>query len=218
MSRRNRRGLVLFSALTLLATAGASRLPAATDHSTLSGAWTLNREMSDLRPPSTPGGGDDVPSATPPGGGFGPGGMGGFGGYGGRRGIGGPGPDMSKPPDPERMKRVEAMMRELFDAPPSFVVSASGGAVSFTDADGRTQTFATTGKKEKHQLDAGIIETRTKWDQDVLVKKISLGSGPDVTETYNVLETGQLQVVLKVGGDRSGVRPVRRVYDKREGQ
>jgi hypothetical protein len=193
---------------TTLAVGQSPREAAVEDRTALAGAWRLNRELSDdpakLR---SEGGSDDRPE-DPGGGGRrrGGGGMGGGGmGRGGMRG---------ERPDPEQAKRVQAMMQSLIAPPANLIISVEDGQVTFTDADGRSQRFTTTNKKEKHQLDAGTVETRTKWDRSALVKEISLDGGMKVIETYSVTEMGQLQVAVKLEGSRMGRSlTVRRVYD-----
>jgi hypothetical protein len=194
-------GMVLITA-TLAASQSPREAPAE-DRTALSGAWRLNRELSD--DPATlrsGGGGDDSDDPARSERRRGGGGMGRVGGMGGER------------PDPEQMKRVRAIMQSLMEPPANLIISVEETLVTFTDADGRSQRFATTNKKEKHQLDAGTVETKTKWDRDALVKEISLDGGTKVVETYSVTEMGQLQVAVKLESSRMG-RPltVRRVYD-----
>jgi hypothetical protein len=194
-------GMVLITAT--LAASQSSREAAAEDRTALSGAWRLNRELSDDPAMLRSGGGGDDPDESAGGGRRrGSGGMGRGGGMGGDR------------PDPEQMKRVRAIMQSLMEPPANLIISVEEAQVTFTDTDGRSRRFATTNKKEKHQLNAGTIETKTKWDRDALVKEISLEGGTKVIETYSVTEMGQLQVAVKLESSRIG-RPltVRRVYD-----
>ena len=76
--------------------------------------------------------------------------------------------------------------------------------------------YATNGKKEKHQMDAGVVETTTKWDKGALVLSINAGNGMKVTKSYTMAsETRQLVVDIKVEDSRMPrpMPPIRQVYD-----
>jgi hypothetical protein len=110
---------------------------------------------------------------------------------------------------------MQALMEELVTAPARLTITVNEGAVTFVLPDGRTQRHATTGKKEKHQLDSASLETVAKWEHDVLVREIDAGGGLKVRETYTVpAGPRRLEVNVKVE-DRRMPRPVtlKRVYD-----
>jgi hypothetical protein len=194
------------------------RLPAAddqqpADHSAFNGPWTLNRDLS-----GTPSGssGDEAPSDRPQGGGggggFGGGRRGRFGGggFGGRRGGNAEGA-----PDQEAVRRMREVMQEIANPTPHLVVTVGDRSITFVDAEGRSQRFTADGKKEKHQVQAGTIETKTKWEGADLRQDIDPGGSRKIVRTFSVSpENHQLVVTSTVeGGQRS--RPPRRVvyYD-----
>jgi hypothetical protein len=112
------------------------------------------------------------------------------------------------------MKRMRELMRELLEPSTRLTIVVKSGEVAITDALGRTQRFATNGSKEKHQLDAGTIETKTRWNGSELVKDVTAGSGMKMVETYAIdPATGQLNVTVKFEGGRGPDEPMKRVYD-----
>lgn len=180
------------------------------ERAALSGAWTINKDLSDKL---------QIPGATergaregqPPPSGRG-GGMGGFGGGRGRGGAPGGGGDR---PNPEEMRKQQAQMRAVLDAPERLMITAEAEAVTFTYGDGRTQRMLTNGKKEKLKVDDSQVDTQVTWDKARLVKISSLAGGTKVTETYAVdADPRRLQVTVKVENWRMPQpQTVRRVYD-----
>jgi hypothetical protein len=107
-------------------------------------------------------------------------------------------------------------MQEVMTAPESIAITQKPGQVTFTDADGHLRHYATDGKTEKHQLNAGVVETRTRWNAGELVIETSPTQGVTLVESYTVdPATRQLIVTLQSGnpGAQGSMRPVRRVYD-----
>ena len=191
------------------------------DHSAYFGGWTLNRELSSiLRTPDGPDG-----RGRKGGGGRGRGGTrgGGFGGPGGRGGFGAPGgagaPGGSPSFDPKEMEKTMALMQELMTPTAHWIVtSTDDGTVIFTDAEGRSSRFVPNDKKEKHQLAAGTVETKTKWDKGQLRQEISLPAGMKAVRVFVAeRETPQLTVTTTMEGGPTGRRPpFRVVYDRDE--
>ncbi len=96
---------------------------------------------------------------------------------------------------------------------PSHTLSA---APARQDADGHLRRYATDGKGEKHQLIAGVVETRTRWNEGRLVIEINSDRGMTLVESYAVdPDMRQLVVTLETENSRfqGSTRPVRRVYD-----
>jgi hypothetical protein len=127
--------------------------------------------------------------------------------------------------DQEKMKARRALMQEVMEVAPSFTITEGDGTIGFTYADGRVVNYKTDGKKEKHQLTNGTIETKTKWDKDTegLVIETDLGDGLKVTHTYTVTGTPrQLADSVKIEGGRQrqggqggqgGPPPRHHIYD-----
>jgi hypothetical protein len=184
---------------TTLARADTTPLP-------LVGAWTLDKDLSDL-PPS----GDqrsDSGTGGQRGRGRGRGGYrGGFGGggYGARGGDrdGGRGEDMAR--------RADAI-RQIMNPPEHMTITATESMVIVTDADGRTTRLSLDGKKIKD--DSTGIERKTKWDGAKLVTEIS-GAGPGtITQTYEIdSEHHQLTITVQRPSKNSSTTPRRFVYD-----
>jgi hypothetical protein len=192
----------------------------------LGGVWKLNAQLSD--PPRTPGQGQGDGGANPvegsgrrggggmiPGGGVGGLGRGGGGGVpvGGQRGER-PGAGI----DPEKMKAARALIEEMMTPPTLLTIGDKDGAVTFTEGDGRTRTYKTDNRKEKHQATNATVETRARWEEGSLVIETDLGEGLKVTQTYSAgADPRQLTVLTKLEGGpgrMSRQRPPRRtVYD-----
>src|SRR5262249_7950838 len=107
----------------------------------LTGAWTLNKDLSD--DPATVM--ETMKGERRGGSGHGPWMHGG-----GRRG----GMDQAK---------MQSMHRAM-EAPARLSITEANGSITFTDGDGRSQTLTTNNKKEKLLLDNQTVDVRTKWD------------------------------------------------------
>ena len=226
MTRAN---VTLLSMLIVLAVCATTTRPAAQPsnepgRAALSGTWVLNRELSQA-PPSFGEGGDTGRGGGRDGGlpgrGLPPDGGGG-GGFGGRGGFGsGPSGDFGgSRPDPAEMKKTRALMDELMTATPRLsIFQREENRIVFVDADGHTRTFTTNGKKERHQLQSGTLETSTKWDGMTLVQQSTLGGGVKVTQTFFLDDARRLVISSTLDDSRMGkVPPNRRVYDPNGGR
>ena len=100
--------------------------------------------------------------------------------------------------DPQYLRQMSAMLQEVLDEPGRMTIAVTDNEVVFTDADGRAQRFKTNNAKEKHQLNSGTAETKTKWDHGRLVKETSLLGLATVKELYTLDSSGHLEVDVKV--------------------
>ena len=57
-------------------------------------------------------------------------------------------------------------MEELIALPPKFTIAQDGDKVVFIEPDGVVRTFVVNDKAEKHQLQNGTIETKSRWDAE----------------------------------------------------
>jgi hypothetical protein len=185
----------------------------------IGGVWKLNTQLSD--PPHVPGqdsGPNPVADGGRRGGGMVPGGGVGGMGRGGGVPIGGQREGPGRGIDPEKLKAARALIEELLTAPTMLTVAEVDGAVTFTEADGRTRTYKTDNRKEKHQATNATVETRARWEEGSLVIETDLGNGLKATQAYSVGDNPrQLTVLTKLEGGpgrMSRQRPPRRnVYD-----
>jgi hypothetical protein len=178
--------------------------------SSIVGAWTLNKDLSDQPPTGEQGSGENG-SGRRDGGGYG--GRGGFGGgmRGGRRGgMGGMGGGSNM--SPEDAQRMRQAMRDELTAPDQLTIVQSDAMILMTSQDGRTVRLSPDGKKIKD--DNTKIERKTKWDGDKLVSEVKgLGRGT-ITESYRVdPETHRLTVTIQMPGRNGQERTLNRVYD-----
>jgi hypothetical protein len=196
-------------ALTCLLAAPVCLLEAETqapERPILSGAWSLNKSLGTA--PGSGGMPDDDAFDRPMGGrgpGGGGGGMGGPGGGGGgrfpMRGGGGSGP-------PDRARREgdmaarRALMVELMELPPKVTIAQDGDKVIFIEPDGVVRTYVANDQDEKHQLQNGTIETRSKWDDGALVMVLKVGKrAPEITRRYQIKgDPRQLEVTTTFDG------------------
>jgi len=164
-------GSLILALLISVADAGTTAQDGSTQKPELTGAWALNRDLSDKPPvPGPDGAGADAGRR---------GGGGAFGGGGGRGRAGGPG---GQRPNVEDMQA----MRQLMEPPTRLTITQTSSDVTITDGDGRSRKFSTNGKSEKHQLGNRTVDTKTQWDGARLVKQTSLG-GMKATETYTLM-------------------------------
>ena len=189
-----------------------TRQAAALAPPSLDGAWTLDKDLSDM-PGNRASSGDESGEGGERGGrggrgGFG-GGMGGRGGFGGGMGrAGGTGRGMNAE-DAERMREA---MRDELTPPDHIIITESSDTVVITTADGRVTRLAPDGQKVRDENTK--IERKTRWEGDRLVSEIKgLGRGT-ITETYTLdAEHHQLHVALSMANARSKTpRTFNRVY------
>jgi hypothetical protein len=184
------------------------------DKTSVVGAWTLNKDLSD-RPAGT-GQADTGDRSGGTGGGSRRGGGGGGGGYGrrGGGGFGGGGRNGSgmASMNPEDMARMRDAMRDITQPSDHLTITQTESMVVITGADGRTTRLSPDGKKVKD--DNTKIERKTKWDGAKLVTEIN-GLGPGkMTQTISVdPESHQLRIAVQTEGGRSGPRTTASVYD-----
>ena len=174
----------------------------------LGGAWVLNRDLG-TAPGSEPGPGPGGregrgrgPGGGAPGGGRGgPGGGGGFGGFGGRGGGGG-GPGGGGPRGTrEDMETRRALMDEVMRLPPRFTLAQEGDKVVIIEPDGVVRTYLVNGRKEKHQLTNGTIETTSSWDKATLKMDIVVGERLTLVRTFALTpDPRRLQVTTVFDG------------------
>ena len=175
----------------------------------LTGAWTLNADLSDQPEARAERGerGDDGRSGRR-GGGTGRGGGGGF----GRGGFGGGGTGRGGA-DPQAMARTRDAMRDLTNPADHLTIVETDSMVVITSSDGRTTRLAPDGTKVKDENTN--VERRTKWDGARLVSEIN-GLGPGkVTQTFAAdPDHGQLRITLLMEGGRGGQpRTITHVYN-----
>jgi hypothetical protein len=210
------RGIVSFAAVGLVAALigvwpSVESRAQPSDRTSITGAWTLNTDLSD-KPPASGERGDRGDRAGDDGsrrrGGYGGGGMGG-GMRGGGMGRGGMGGGRGNPDD---MARMRDAMRDVMNPPEHLTITQTETMVVITSQDGRTTRLSPDGKKIKDESTG--IERKTKWDGAKLVSEIS-GLGPGkMTETYTVDEEHhRLHVAIQMEGGRAQPRTTNRLYD-----
>jgi hypothetical protein len=174
------------------------------------GAWTLNKDASQLDTQTGDNSGRDGDNAGRRGGNNGFGGGRRRGGFGGGGFGGGGGVNGQTPQDREAAQRLRDALRQEMQAPDHMTVVLSGSTVIITTPDGHTTRLSTDGSKIKDESTG--VERKTKWDGGKLVSEVNgLGRGK-ITETYSVdTEAKQLRIKLDVDGPRKTSQT--RVYD-----
>ena len=205
---------ILFAAIVsmaMLAPAAVSGAGAGgeTDAASIVGAWTLNKDLSQLAPERQQG--DDQRGRGRSGGRRGGGrGGGGFGRGGSGGGFSGGGRGASSD---EQRRRTEAV-RAIMESPERLTITRTESLVIVTTGEGRTTRLSLDGKKVKD--DSTGIERKSKWDGSMLVSDIT-GAGPGtITETYAIeQEHGRLNVTVQTENSRGpNGGSVHRVYDR----
>ena len=198
---------IMLTASLNLAAASAAQAPPQPAATSIVGAWTLNKDLSDPQGAPQRGGRGGGNGGRRGGGGFGGGGRGGGGfgggGYSGRGGARG---------NPDDMRRMREAMQEILEAPDRMTITQSESMVIITTGDGRTTRLSTDGKKVKD--DSTGIERKTHWDKNQLVSEISNAGPAKITQTLAVNpETHQLTVTMDFGNGDNRRPPSHRVYD-----
>lgn len=174
----------------------------------LTGAWTLNRDLSTRRDGRRGGDGQD-PGERPRRGGFG-GGTGRRGGFGGRGNM----------PSREEMERMRAAMDLVMRPSLKLTIVRNDTGLILTDEHGRSTRVTLDGKKTKSSLDGVEFETSARWDQWKLRVERKFKGNLKAIDEYSIsADPKQLIVVTTVegGGGRGGRgRSIRRVYDPAE--
>jgi hypothetical protein len=195
-----------FTAVALVVAFGRSPgLPSAQGAQTaarppLTGAWTLNKGLSDQAPDR----GEreqDGRGGRRGGGGMPRGGVG--------RGMGRGG----RGSDPQDMARMRDAMRDLLEPADRLTIVETESMVIVTSSDGRTTRLSPDGKKIKDENTN--VERRTRRENGTLVSEIS-GLGPGkITQTFSVdQDTRQLRIVLRLEGGRDPEpRTITHLYD-----
>ena len=206
--------VVVLTALTAPWPSGESRAyaQASDSASSIVGAWTLNKDLSD-HPPDREAGreGGQGGQGGRHGGGYGRGGGGG-GGYGhGGFGRGGGGNGGGSTMSPEDMARMRDAMRDVMNPPDRLTITQAERMVIMTTGDGRTTRLSADGKTVKDE--STKIERKTRWDGGELGSEIShLGPGK-ITETDAAdPEHHQMHVAIQLEGSRQPMT-MNRVYD-----
>lgn len=176
----------------------------------LTGAWTLNPDLSDKPDRGGRGGGRE--GADGGGRRGGRGGTGGGGRGGGMRG-GGRGGRGAARGNQDEMARMRDAMRDVMTASKRLTITQTDVMVLITSAEGRTTRLSPTNKKIKDESTG--IERKSWWEGAQLVSEIA-GLGPGkITETYAIDPAHQLQVTVQMEGGRGQQRAttMHRVYD-----
>jgi hypothetical protein len=175
----------------------------------LSGAWTLNKDLSDEASGDDRQQGGDQSGRH---GGYGRGGgMGGFGHGGGRRGAGYGGGGGGSTMDPDAAQRMRDAMHDYLVAPERLTIVQTDSMILVTTGEGRVTRMSPDGKKIKD--DNTKIERKTKWDAGKLVSEVSgIGRGK-ITESYAVDPEQHRLTVTIVMENSSKPRTITRVYD-----
>lgn len=173
----------------------------------LGGAWVLNRDLGTApgsEPGPAPGGREGRgrgPGGGGPGGGRGGGFGGGVGGRGGGMGRGGPGGGDQRRGMREDMEARRALMDEVLHLPPRFTLAQDGDKIVIIEPDGVVRTYLVNGKKEKHQLTNGTVETTSSWDKATLKMEIVVGERMRLVRAFAITgDPRRLQVTTTVDG------------------
>jgi hypothetical protein len=178
----------------------------------LSGGWTLNKDLSDQAPAATSAPPDSPGRSGGGGRGGGFGGRRGGGGFGGGRGGGSAGGgNGSSTANSADAARVREVMSDLMKPPAHWVITQTDTLIIMTDQDGRTLRLSPDNKKIKN--DDTKTERQTKWDGGKLVSEITGLPVGKITETYSVdQELHQLRLATQIG-DGKQARTLVHVYD-----
>ena len=209
-NRFMRTRFLVVSTVTIAAAAFIAHADTPKPNESIVGAWTLNKEASQLDGQAGDNGNGRDGDNTGRRGNNGFGGGRRRGGFGGGGFGGGGGVNGQTPQDREAAQRMRDALRQEMQAPDHMTVVLSGTTVIITTPDGHTTRLSTDGSKIKDESTG--VERKTKWDSGKLVSEVNgLGRGK-ITETYSIdTEAKQLRIKLDVDGPRKTSQT--RVYD-----
>ena len=181
----------------------------------LSGAWTLNRDLSEF--PSEVGFDPDWHDSDAAGqtgtgrsgGGRGRGGGGSVSGGGSSRA----GSVSTRLESEEDSRKVRELMNEVKEPSEHLTIMQTDAAVTIVDARGRGRTFHIGGKEDTLQLDAGPVGVITKWENAQLVSRLLVEKDRELRYRYSRDPvTRQLVVEVQFAEHGRGAL-IKRIYD-----
>jgi hypothetical protein len=206
----SRAGLIVIATVMAVCAVALGHLHAQKDAepaTSIVGAWTLEKKLSDLADERPRGGGEQRHRGSG-GGGFPGGGGHGRGGFHG----GGGGAPGGHTADSDEVARRQEAWRDLVAAPDHMTIVQTESMIVITARDGRTTRLSPDGKKIKDE--STNIERKTRWEDGKLVSDIS-GTAGHATETYSVNPAQhELLVVVRLesSGSDESVRMLHRLY------
>jgi hypothetical protein len=184
------------------------------------GAWTLNRELSDL--PKEAGFDPDYQEAGSAAsgrsggsssGGGGRGGRGGGGASSGTSARGGSGAIATHFESPEDSQKIKELVAEVTHPPAALTVTQSATEITFADGDGRTRTYRINGKEETVQLQAGPIGVVTKWEAAQLLIRYLVEKNRELRVTVSRAASGRRLLMTAQFAEKGRGEIIKRVYD-----
>jgi hypothetical protein len=184
----------------------AQRMPAGDPAERMSGAWTINRDLSPLFTPSgRPGGrGGGAAYAI------------GFGVQRGRSNGPGPGgePTPSAPGDLTPAERAEQdAMHQIAQIAPAITITATAGTFSIVDQRGE-QTCAIDDRSAKLDMFGAKVGTKCRWDKGTVHQEF-VTTRTKLTRTWSMDEAGHLVVKTRMEGLNQRPVEAAAVYDRR---
>ena len=111
------------------------------------------------------------------------------------------------------MAARRALMEELMALPPKFTIAQDGDKVVFIEPDGVVRSYVANDKAEKHQLQNGTIETKSRWDGAALEMALKPSGGLTIVRRYEVRGTPrQLEVTTTTNRGPKNAKRIA-VYD-----
>ena len=202
-------GVPVFSAVMAIGVTPDAPLRAQQSSSSIVGAWTLNKDLSDAPRNRTENGRDENARGERRRGGGGGGGFrGGRGGGRGARGGDGQGRVAS---DPEQTARQREALRDLTDAPARLTIVQTESMVVVTTAEGRTTRLSPDNKKIKDESTG--VERKSRWEGGKLVSEVSGLPRAKFTQTY-AIDPERRQLIVTLQSDGRQAMTIRHVYDR----
>jgi hypothetical protein len=108
-------------------------------------------------------------------------------------------------------------LRDLLEIAQSYTLAVREKDVTITDDLGRSTTYATDGRREKHQFGATEFDARTTWDHALLSQQIEAMDLIRMTQVFMPSEDGRsLFIWIKVEKPEMNppIKPITRVYSR----
>ena len=108
-------------------------------------------------------------------------------------------------------------LRDLLEIAQSYTLAVHEKDVTITDDLGRSTTYATDGRREKHQFGATEFDARTTWDHALLSQQIEALDLIRMSQVFMPSEDGRsLFIWIKVEKPEMNppIKPITRVYSR----
>jgi hypothetical protein len=109
-------------------------------------------------------------------------------------------------PSADEQRAIDDVTASVRYPPLTLRVAQSGDAITFTDANGQSRSFAVNGKRQQQVFDTTHADCTARWEGPQLVVEIDLPKGRKMISTYGIAPTTR-QLLLRISFERAPGQP-----------